>query len=113
MVGTVKLTAATVIEVHGLADRFLLESLKLECLDQLDSCLTLATGKGIVDKVCACKDNTLRSKVFTLATKRGAMAMQPKSSYCSAPGVPLFGVPAYWLTLIIQPSHLSIGKYHK
>ena len=113
MVGTVKLTAATVIEVHGLADRFLLESLKLECLDQLDSCFTLATSLDLVVQVRACKDKALRKKVFTLAKQCGAMAMQPQSSYCSAPGVPLFRVLAYWLTLIIQPSHLSIGKYHK
>ena len=113
MVGTVTLTAATVIEVHGLADRFLLPSLKLECLAQLDSCLTLATGPDLVIEVCTCKDDVLRKKVFTLAEQRGTMAMQPKSSYCSAPGVPLVGVPAYWLNLIIQPSRLSIGKYHK
>ena len=113
MVGTVKLTAATVIEVHGLADRFLLDSLKSECLDQLDSCFTLATAHDLLDLVYASKDNALRKKTFTLAKQHGAMAMQPKSSYCSAPGVPLFGVHAYWLTLIIQPSHLSIGKYHK
>ena len=113
VVGTVKLTAATVIEVHGLADRFLLPSLKLECLDQLGSCLTLATGLDLVDKVRACKDDDLRERVFILAKQRGTMAMQPKSSYCSAPVVLLFGVPAYWLNLSIQPSRLSIGKYHK
>ena len=99
--------------MHGLADRFLLPSLKLECLDQLGSCLTLATGLDLVDKVRACKDDDLRERVFILAKQRGTMAMQPKSSYCSAPVVLLFGVPAYWLNLSIQPSRLSIGKYHK